>query len=174
MATMEAEDHVARVLADWARERPDLDASPIGIIARVHRIAARLTPELTAVYAGHELLEGEFDVLATLRRQGEPFETTAGQLAGRTMVTTGAMTKRIDRLEKAGLVSRRVSTTDARTRVIALTGHGRRVIDAAFSDHIANEHRLLDSMSLADREALEGILARWSIHLETPPGKPAE
>jgi len=171
---MTSDDHVSRVLGDWRRERPDLDASPIGIIARIHRIAARLTPELVSVYAEHGLLEGEFDVLATLRRQGEPFETSAGQLANRTMVTTGAMTKRIDRLEKAGLVSRRVSATDARTRVIALTERGRAVIDAAFTDHVANEHRLVDAMSPADRDALQGILARWSIRLETPPAQPAE
>jgi len=165
---MTTDDHVTHVLDDWARERPDLDASPIGIIARVHRIAARLTPELTAVYAAHDLLEGEFDVLATLRRQGEPFETSAGRLASRTMVTTGAMTKRIDKLEAAGLVGRRVSASDARERVIGLTDRGRAVIDAAFTEHIANERRLLESMPAADRRALEGILARWATRLESP------
>ena len=166
---MKHDDHVSRVLADWSQERPDLDASPIGIIARLHRIAARLTPALTRVYSAHGLLEGEFDVLATLRRQGEPFGASAGQLASRTMVTTGAMTKRIDKLEAAGFVSRSVSTEDARTRVISLTDRGREVIDAAFTDHVANEHGLLASMSAADRRALVEILTRWSERLEASP-----
>jgi len=166
MASMIIDDHVSEVLAHWERERPDLDASPIGIVGRMHRIAARLTPELTAVYAQHDLLEGEFDVLATLRRLGDPFETSAGRLASQTMVTTGAMSKRLDRLERAGLVTRRVSGVDGRGRVIALTEKGRAIIDAAFTDHVANEHRLVEAMSADDRLALAGILGRWSTRLE--------
>ena len=118
------------------------------------------------LYAQHDLLEGEFDVLATLRRLGDPFETSAGRLAAQTMVTTGAMSKRLDRLERAGLVTRRVSGVDGRGRVIALTEKGRAIIDAAFTDHVANEHRLVEAMSADDRLALAGILGRWSTRLE--------
>ncbi|WP_083709377.1 MarR family transcriptional regulator [Leifsonia sp. ALI-44-B] len=154
-------DHVARIQAEWERERPDLDVSPQGVFGRLHRLAALLTDEITVVYREHGLTEGEFDVLAALRRAGEPFERAPGELAQHTMVTTGAMSKRIDRLEGAGLVTRRASSEDGRGRVVALTVEGRRVIDAAFTDHIANEHRLLEGMSAADVTQLESLLAQW-------------
>ncbi|MBX3094782.1 MAG: MarR family transcriptional regulator [Cryobacterium sp.] len=162
-----ATDHVARIIAAWRRERPDLDPGPQGIIGRIHRIAATLTEELVATYGRYGLGEGEFDVLATLRRAGEPFEHRPSELAQHTMVTSGAMTKRIDRLEAAGLVTRRVSATDGRARVVALTGAGRELIDRAFTEHIANEHRLLASLSPADRTELERILAAWLVAMES-------
>ena len=102
-AVTENPDHVARIQEAWRRERPDLDVAPQGVIGRLHRVAARLTEELIAVYRDHGLGEGDFDVLATLRRAGAPYERTAGELAEHTMITTGGMTKRIDRLEAAGL-----------------------------------------------------------------------
>ena len=159
-------DAVARIQAEWRRERPDLDASPQGVIGRLHRVALRLTGELTAVYEAHGLAEGDFDVLATLRRAGAPYERTAGELAEHTMITTGGMTKRIDRLEGAGLVTRRASEGDGRRRVIALTDRGRAVIDAAFTDHLANERRLVDELDPADAAALERILTAWLARLE--------
>ena len=159
--SMDDIDHVARIQQEWRRERPDLDVSPQGIIGRLHRLAARLTDELTAVYARHGLGEGEFDVLATLRRAGAPFERAPGELAEHTMVTTGAMTKRLDRLAEAGLVVRRGVEGDGRRRVVALTERGVEVIDAAFTEHMANERRLVDQLSAADRRALEPILTRW-------------
>lgn len=155
------DDHVARIQAEWERERPDLDVSPQGVFGRLHRLAALLTDEVTVVYREHGLTEGEFDVLAALRRAGEPFERAPGELAQHTMVTTGAMSKRVDRLEGAGLVTRRASSDDGRGRVVALTPEGRRVIDAAFTDHIANEHRLLEGMPAADVRQLESLLAQW-------------
>lgn len=105
---MSTPDHVARVMAEWSRERPDLDSSPVAVIGRLHRLANALTQELVQVYRQFGLTEGEFDVLAALRRVGEPFERAPGELAQNTMVTTGAMTKRLDRLVEAGLVSRRI------------------------------------------------------------------
>jgi DNA-binding MarR family transcriptional regulator len=155
------DDPVARIQAEWRRERPDLDVTPQGVIGRLHRLAARLTDELTTVYDAHGLAEGEFDVLATLRRAGAPYERTPGELAERTMITTGGMTKRIDRLERAGLVTRRVSESDGRGRVVALTAKGRETIDAAFTDHMANERRLLDHLEPSDAAELERILTRW-------------
>ena len=134
----DAPDRVARIQAEWARERPDLDVSPQGVIGRLHRLAARLTEELVPVYTAHGLTEGEFDVLAALRRAGAPFERAPGELARFTMVTTGAMTKRVDRLEEAGLVARRASEVDGRGKVVALTPAGQQLIDAAFTEHIAN------------------------------------
>lgn len=157
----EEPDRVARIMTAWERERPDLDTSPQGIIGRLHRLAAALTDELVPVYREYGLGEGEFDVLATLRRVGAPFERQPSELAAHTMVTSGAMTKRIDRLEAAGLVTRRQSTVDGRARVVALTDAGRELIDHAFTDHIANEHRLLEPLSDGDRAELERILTRW-------------
>lgn len=157
----EISDRVARIQAEWRRERPDVDVSPQGIIGRLHRLAARLTDELTVVYERHGLGEGEFDVLATLRRAGAPFERAPGELAAHTMVTTGAMTKRVDRLVDAGLVERRVDSGDGRRRIVGLTARGLEVIDAAFTEHMENEHRLVDELAASDRHALEVILTRW-------------
>ncbi|WP_372492709.1 MarR family winged helix-turn-helix transcriptional regulator [Cellulomonas wangsupingiae] len=153
----------------WRRERPDVDVRPQQVIGRLHRVAHHLTDELVAVYAQHGLTEGEFDVLATLRRVGPPYERSPGDLAAHTLVTSGGMTKRVDRLERAGLVARRVSDTDARARLVALTDRGREVIDAAFTDHMANERRLLDALTPADADELERILRTWLATLEHPP-----
>ncbi|WP_454050611.1 MarR family winged helix-turn-helix transcriptional regulator [Cellulomonas sp. Marseille-Q8402] len=164
----ETPDHVDLIQQEWARERPDVDVRPQGVIGRLHRLAAALTDELTAVYREHGLGEGEFDVLATLRRAGAPFERAPGELAAHTMVTTGAMSKRVDRLERAGLVSRRPSADDGRGRVVALTPHGREVVDRAFEAHMANERRLLDLIGDADADALEAVLRRWLQALDDP------
>lgn len=158
-------DHVAQVMEQWRRERPDLDPAPQGVIARLHRIAGRLTEELVAVYAEHGLAEGEFDILATLRRQGAPYALTAGELAAQTMVTSGAITKRVDRCIARGWVTRAASDADARGRVVSLTDAGRALIDAAFADHLANEQRLLALFSEGERERLAGLLAGWAEEL---------
>ncbi|NQX29063.1 MarR family transcriptional regulator [Microbacteriaceae bacterium VKM Ac-2854] len=159
-------DHVGRIQEQWRRERPDLDVDPQGVIGRLHRLAGHLTAELVPVYARHGLGEGEFDVLATLRRAGAPFELAPSELAAHTMVTTGAMTKRLDRLVATGLVERRLAEDDGRRRIVALTAAGRERIDAAFAEHMANERRLVDQLDAADRRALEGILTRWLTHYE--------
>ncbi|MFJ3714049.1 MarR family winged helix-turn-helix transcriptional regulator [Streptomyces sp. NPDC090053] len=161
-------DRVARIQADWRRERPDLDISPLGVIGRLHRLADHLTEELCLVYGRYGLSEGEFDVLCALRRAGEPYERAPGELAAHTMVTTGAMTKRIDRLERAGLVTRRRSDDDQRGRIVALTQPGRELIDQAFTDHMRNERRLLSLLTPAETKALEGLLATWISHVENP------
>ncbi|QIM21518.1 MarR family transcriptional regulator [Phycicoccus sp. HDW14] len=153
-------DHVATVHDQWRTERPDLDTTPLLVIGRIHRLAAALTPELTAVYAEFGLGEGEFDVLATLRRQGAPFTLTPGELSDRTMVTSGAVSKRLDRLEERGLVERRASTADGRSRPVTLTPAGRDLIDDAMTAHTANEARLLAALPARDRDALARLLGR--------------
>ncbi|MEV5970365.1 MarR family transcriptional regulator [Streptomyces sp. NPDC051921] len=162
-------DRVARIQADWRRERPDVDTTPQGVIGRLHRLADRLTEELGLVYGRHGLGEGEFDVLCALRRAGEPYERAPGELAAHTMVTTGAMTKRVDRLERAGLVTRRRSDDDQRGRIVALTTPGREVIDRAFTDHMRNEHRLLGLLTPAEAASLETLLTTWLSRMEQPP-----
>lgn len=159
---------MARIQADWRRERPDLDVTPQGVIGRLHRLADRLTEELCLVYGRYGLSEGEFDVLATLRRAGTPFERAPGELAAHTMVTTGAMTKRIDRLERAGLVTRRRAEDDQRGRIVALTRPGRELIDEAFTEHMRNERRLLDLLTSAEAGSLETVLTTWLSRMEHP------
>lgn len=154
-------DRVARIQAEWRRERPDVDTFPQGVIGRLHRVAALLTEELVAVYSRFGLNEGDFDVLATLRRTGPPYARAAGELADHTMVTTGGLTKRVDRLVEKGLVERRPGPSDARQRIIALTPAGVELIDAAFTAHMANEHRLIDEIGRADAARLELLLERW-------------
>jgi len=159
-------DRVARIQEEWRRERPDLDVSPPGIIGRLHRLAAHLSDELLAVYRDHGLGEGEFDVLAALRRAGAPYERAPGELAEFTMVTTGGMSKRLDRLERAGLVERRPSAVDGRAKVVALTPAGLRLIDAAFTDHVRNEHRLLEGFTADELAELERLLEKWLTRFE--------
>lgn len=154
-------DRVARIQAEWRRERPELDVSPQGVIGRLHRVAGLLTDELVAVYGRFGLNEGDFDVLATLRRSGPPYARAAGDLADHTMVTTGGLTKRVDRLVAKGLVERRPGPADARQRIVALTPAGLELIDAAFAAHMENEHRLIDEIGRADAARLEVLLERW-------------
>ena len=124
-----AADSIEDLLGEWRRERPDLDPSPMGLIGRLHRLGDRLNAELRPVFAGAGLGDGDFDVLASLRRAGAPYELTPGELCATTMVTSSAVTKRIDRLERAGLVTRSVSEQDARSRRVRLTDRGFDVID---------------------------------------------
>ena len=154
-------DHVDEIVQRWAAERPDVDASPMQVIGRLSRIAAHLDAELLEVFRQFGLGEGEFDLLATLRRGGEPFARTPGELARHTMVTTGAVTKRVDRLVASGLVSRSASDDDGRGRVISLTAEGRRVIDEAVVAHLANEERLLSGLDADQRRALQALLRTW-------------
>jgi DNA-binding MarR family transcriptional regulator len=159
-------DHVARIQREWMRERPDVDVRPQGVIGRLHRVGMHLTDAIVEVYGRHGLGEGEFDVLAALRRAGHPFERVPGELAAHTMVTTGAITKRVDRLERAGLVARRASEHDGRSRVVALTGAGLKMIDEVFTEHMKNERNLLDGLSEQQVDQLESLLTTWLARFE--------
>jgi DNA-binding MarR family transcriptional regulator len=159
-------DHVQHVVDQWAAERPDLDATPILVIGRIHRLAIALDVELLKVYSAHGLGDGDFDVLATLRRSGAPYELTPSELVEQTMVTSGAVSKRVDRLEDAGLVERRVAEGDRRSRIVGLTAVGRRLIDRAMPEHLANEARLLESLSPAERTTLAGLLGKLAESLD--------
>lgn len=162
----ETSDRIASAQASWRRERPELDTSPMGVIGRIHRIGDLLRAELIALYQRYGLGEGEFDVLATLRRSGAPYELTPGDIARHTIVTSGAVSKRVDRLQAAGLVTRRGAEHDRRIRVVALTSTGRQLIDEAFTAHLDNEHRLLETLSHDDRATLDTILQHWLTRLE--------
>lgn len=162
---MDPRDRIDEIRSQWQRERPDLDTAPMALIGRLHRLAARLTVELETVYRQYGLSEGEFDLLATLRREGAQAAVTPTELAERTMVTTGAITKRLDRLQAAGWVRRLPRGDDARGRLVVLTAAGHDLIDEAFAAHMANEKRLVSALAPADHGTLEGLLRSWSAGL---------
>ena len=159
-------DHVGRIMEQWRRERPDLDPSPMGVIGRLHRLADALHAELRPVFAEAGLSDGDFDVLASLRRAGAPYQLTPGELAASTMVTSGAVTKRLDRLEEKGYVTRTVSAADARSRQIALTASGHALIDALVPRHLDNERRLLAGLTDLERSRLAHLLEAWGRTLD--------
>lgn len=159
-------DLVATVIEQWAAERPDLDPSPIGVIGRLSRVSQRVTGELVALYRRFGLSEGEFDILATLRRTGAPFALAPSALAEVTMVTKGAVSKRLDSLAAKGLVARESADHDGRGRVARLTDAGRALIDEAVGAHLDNERRILEALPAGDRAALERILTAWALHYE--------
>ena len=159
-------DAVDRIVAQWARERPDLDTGPMAVIGRVHRLGALLETELRTVFAEADLGNGDFDVLASLRRAGAPYKLTPTELAGTTMVTSGAVTKRVDRLVQQGLVERTVSTTDGRGRVVALTRKGKQVQERLHPQHLANEDRLLGALDADERRQLGDLLSKLLLSLE--------
>jgi DNA-binding MarR family transcriptional regulator len=151
-------DAVDTIEAQWRQERPDLDPSPMTVIGRITRLAALLERELDTAFAEYGLAGCDFDVLATLRRSGAPFRLTPTELSHSTMVTTGGMTKRLDRLEAAGLIRREADPRDRRGKLIALTDQGRKLIDRAVEGHLVNEERLLAGLSRADRRQLADLL----------------
>lgn len=159
-------DHVSQIMAQWNRERPDVDVTPMGVIGRLHRLSERLHEELAPVFAEAGLSDGDFDVLATLRRSGPPYQLTPGEISESTMVTSGAVTKRVDRLLRAGLVDRTVCQHDARSRRVGLTDQGLELIDELLPLHVANEARLLAGLSDLERTRLAGLLEHWGRTLE--------
>ncbi|GAA2193392.1 MarR family winged helix-turn-helix transcriptional regulator [Micromonospora lupini] len=153
------EDRIGDIVAQWRRERPELDPDPLLIIGRIQWLAEVLDTALRPPFAEVDLGNGEFDVLAALRREGAPYTLTAGQLSQRMLVTTGAVTKRVDRLVARSLVSRSVSDVDARGRVVGLTPAGVALTDRLIEQHLANEAAILRELSDADRRELERLLA---------------
>lgn len=151
-------DAVDAIIAMWAREKPELDAAPMGIVGRISRLSRLLDKELRDFFAGHGLEFWEFDVLATLRRSGEPYELSAGALLKTAMVTSGAITNRVDRMETKGLVQRVPDPGDRRGVRIRLTPAGLELIDKLMPLHVANERRLLAALGDDERGALADLL----------------
>lgn len=155
-------DHVDVIVEQWARERPDVDVSAMAIIGRLGRIEKAIRPLLDTVFAQHDLESWEFDVLATLLRNGPPHQLTPGRLLESVMITSGAMTNRIDRLEGRGLVSRLKNPEDGRQVIVALTPAGLAKIDAALVDHAANEAAIIEGLAPAERDELVILLRKLS------------
>lgn len=162
---MPEQDAVDRIIEEWRRERPDLDASPIGVIGRVSRLSRELEQRLEPVYAEHGLEPGWYDVLATLRRIGPQHALRAMEFSDRLMLTSSGTTKRLDRLERAGLIRRRSDAGDRRGTVIELTAKGRRLVDATTADHLRNEARLLGALTKAEQQQLAGLLRKLQLGL---------
>lgn len=153
-------DEVDEVLAAWGRELPDVATSPMGVWSRVTRLAAVLDVERKRCFAEHGLEIWEFDVLSALRRAGEPYRLSPGQLLQLTHVTSGTMTNRVERLRSRGLVLRESDPNDGRGVVVELTPQGRQVVDRALEALVAMEETLLTGWSSDDREALTALLRR--------------
>lgn len=151
-------DAVDQVLDQWKRERPDVAAWPMGIVGRISRLSALLDRELKAFFSGHGLERCEFDVLDTLRRSGPPYELAAGTLNKAAMVTSGAITNRIDRLAAKGLVERVRDEDDRRSVRVRLTERGWTTIEGLVPLHAANEARVLESLDPEERDRLAGAL----------------
>jgi DNA-binding MarR family transcriptional regulator len=156
--TEDVPDAVDRVLEQWRTVRPDLDPAPMAVFGRLSRAAHLLDKELSANFACHGLQRGEFDILATLRRSGPPYRLTPGDLGANTMVTSGAITHRVDRLVAKGLVSRETDPDNRRSVLITLTGAGRALVDETVVTHLALEERLLAPLGAADRDRLAALL----------------
>ena len=159
-------DSVDAILAQWQRERPDLDVSPMGIIGRMGRLAKHLERSIQETVSDFGLNGGEFDVLATLRRSGGPYQLSPTELFNALMVSSGTMTHRIDRLEQADLVKRMDDPSDRRGTLIQLTNKGFNVIEKAVEAHVANGHRLLIVLEEAEREVLAQLLSKLLISFE--------
>ena len=151
-------DEVDDLVAAWRAQRPDLDVEPLQVLSRVSRLARHLDLARRASFADHELEAWEFDVLSALRRQGPPYQMTPGALIRATLVTSGTMTNRIDRLAEAGLVHRKPDPRDRRGVLVTLTDQGRAKADDALADLLCRERELLASLGAGDRHTLAGLL----------------
>ncbi|HEY2834280.1 MAG TPA: MarR family transcriptional regulator [Sporichthyaceae bacterium] len=163
------QDEVDRLVAAWRRERPDLDVSPLEVLSRISRLARHLDRARRDAFSEHDLQQWEFDVLSALRRSGSPYRLSPGALLTQTLVTSGTMTNRIDRLTARGLVRREPDPHDRRGVLVLLTEAGRDRVDAAFTDLLAGEQGLLSGLTQRQRESLAGLLRDLVVPFDNAP-----
>ncbi len=161
-----ASDPVDEILIQWRRERPDLDPSPMGIVGRLARVSKYISRSVQATFSEFDLRPGEFDVLATLRRSGAPYQLSPTELFNTMMVSSGTMTHRVDRLEQADLVERIADPSDRRGTLIQLKPKGFNLIETAVEAHVENMHRLLGPLEGTDQDELATLLRKLLIALE--------
>lgn len=161
-------DEVDGLVEAWRAERPDLDVEPLQVLSRVSRLARHLDRARRSVFTEHELEPWEFDVLAELRRSGAPYELSPGRLLRATLVTSGTMTNRIDRLAQARLVRRLPDPADRRGVLVRLTDRGRERVDAALADLLRYEESLLGALGAAERTRLAALLRTVLVPLDEP------
>jgi DNA-binding MarR family transcriptional regulator len=154
----QARDEVDTIVEAWRRERPDIDVAPMEVLSRISRLARHLDRLRAAAFSVHHLESWEFDVLAALRRSGPPYRLSPGQLLRETLVTSGTMTNRVDRLADRGFVTRQDHPDDRRGVLVQLTDAGREAVDATLAELMADERRILDGLNPADHDQLASSL----------------
>lgn len=152
------QDGVDRIVEQWAAERPELDTTAMAVFGRVYRLAQVAGDEVARAYSQHGIGRPEFDVLATLRRHGAPFQLSPGALAAAMMLSSGGTTARLDRLEQFGLVRRESDPHDRRGVVVVLTARGKRVVDRAVVDGLAAQQALLEHLPARQQQQLADLL----------------
>ena len=163
---MPAHDEVDRIVGAWLRERPDLDFAPLQVLSRVGRLAKHLDRARRTAFSRSELDAWEFDVLSALRRAGTPYELSPKSLLQQTLVSSGTMTNRIDRLVERGLVTRRADPGDGRGVLVSMTPNGLNRVDAAITRLVDAEAELLSTLSAADQERLAALLRKLSLDFD--------
>ncbi|GAA3445235.1 MarR family winged helix-turn-helix transcriptional regulator [Planomonospora venezuelensis] len=166
MTAQPGEDPVDRIVAQWRRERPDLEASPMAVFGRIYRIARLMGDRVAEIYQEYGIGRGEFDVLATLRRAGAPYTLSPKAMTATLMLTSGGMTGRLDRLERAGLITRTPDSDDRRALRVSLTETGLRVIEEAVAAGLEPQHEALAVLSEEDRRRLAALLRQVLAALE--------
>jgi DNA-binding MarR family transcriptional regulator len=161
-----ARDEVDRIVDAWRRERPDLDVGPLEVLSRVTRLARHLDRDRAAAFAQHGLELWEFDVLAALRRSGPPYQLSPTQLTGQTLVTSGTMTNRVDRLVERDLVKRLPDPADGRGVIVRLTNAGRTLVDLALSDLLERERTLLAGLPMTRQRELAHLLRQLALRFD--------
>ena len=158
-------DAIDRVVSQWAKEKPELDTEPMAIMGRLMRIAKHMENHVAELHKRYDLKMGEFDVLATLRRSGPPYRLTPSELISSMMLTSGAMTNRLDKLEKKGLIAREHSKEDRRSVTVELTAKGFELIDSLIEQHLQAQHELMGSLNSAEKgqvnQALKLLLPQY-------------
>ncbi len=161
-----AHDEVDRIVDAWARERPDLDFSPLQVLSRVGRLSRHLERARRAAFSASDLESWEFDVLSALRRAGTPYQLSPKALLQQTLVSSGTMTNRIDRLVERTLVERRTDPNDGRGILVVMSALGQERVDRAIRELLDAEQALLDALSPADQERLAGLLRKLSLDFD--------
>lgn len=162
----EAGDHVDRLRSQWARELPDVDTEPMGILGRASRLTNLFRPSMEATFGRFGLDRGEFDVIATLRRSGPPYRLTPTQIYTSLMISSGGLTHRLDRLEKAELIRREKSQHDGRSMLVGLTNAGLSRVEEACRAHVANGSAFLEALDAKERRALADLLRKLLVSIE--------
>jgi DNA-binding MarR family transcriptional regulator len=163
---MPAHDEVDRIVGAWVRERPDLDFAPLQVLSRVGRLARHLDRARRTAFMASGLESWEFDVLSALRRAGSPYQLSPKALLQQTLVSSGTMTNRIDRLVARSLVERRTDPNDGRGILVTMTVDGRQRVDTAISTLLVSENELLDGLSAGDQERLAALLRKLSLDFD--------
>ena len=165
MTGQQTRDEVDNIVDAWRRERPDLDVDPMEVLSRISRLARHLDRLRAGAFSAHDLESWEFDVLAALRRSGPPYRLSPGQLLRETLVTSGTMTNRVDRLAERGLVTRQDHPNDRRGVLVELTDAGRNVVDSAFAELMSAERQITAALDVANHDqltrSLRLLLARY-------------